>query len=275
MNNEVKDRCSIFSIHHSILFLFPLIVPSSKSTIFIFVKKLKQLILTLGLLITIVGNAKATWSIIVIDPKTKEIGIAGASCTFSVYGIGGIIPGKGAVVVQAMSNKAARDKGLQMIIADASPEEILKAIRNPEFDHEQQQYAVVCLNNLDKPQTYTGLETTTAGGAETAKGLSVQGNTLSNKEMLHKILEAVLKAQKESLSVQDVLMLGMEAGIAYGGDKRCGDRKALSAFLTVARPNDDPQKPYINIIINQTGDDTNPIKTLRIKFDEWKKQQKL
>ena len=30
----------------------------------------------------------------------------------------------------------------------------------------------------------------------------------------------------------------------------------------------------LNIIINQTGDDTNPIKTLRIKFDEWKKQQK-
>lgn len=247
----------------------------SKSAIFIFVKKLKQLILTLGLLITIVGNAKATWSVIVIDTKTKEIGIAGASCTMSVYGIGGIIPGKGAVVVQAMSNKAARDKGLQMILADASPEEILKAIRNPEFDPEQQQYAVVCLNNLDKPQTYTGLETTLASGAETAKGVSIQGNTLSNKEMLHKILEAVLKAQKESLSVQDVLMLAMEAGAEYGGDKRCGDRKALSAFLTVARPNDDPLKPYINIIINQTGDDANPIKTLRIKFDEWKKQQKL
>src|SRR5688572_26238150 len=123
-------------------------------------KKLPQFLLTLALMVILTSSAKATWSIIVIDPKTKEVGIAGASCTYSVYGIGGIIPGKGAVVVQAMSNKAARNKGLQMVLADASPEEILKAIKDPEFDPENQQYAVVCLSNLDKPQTYTGLETT-------------------------------------------------------------------------------------------------------------------
>jgi hypothetical protein len=74
-------------------------------------------VLTLGLLVLLTIQAKATWSVIVIDPNTKEIGIAGASCTYSVYGIGGIVPGKGAVVVQAMSNKLARNKGLQMMLA--------------------------------------------------------------------------------------------------------------------------------------------------------------
>jgi hypothetical protein len=49
----------------------------------------------------------ATWSIIVVDPKTKKIGIAGASCTPSVYGIGAIMPGKGAIVVQANGNAFA------------------------------------------------------------------------------------------------------------------------------------------------------------------------
>lgn len=77
--------------------------------------KLKQLILTFCLLTLLSTTASATWSIIIIDPKTKEIGIAGASCTASVYGIGGIVPGKGAVVVQAMSNKQARNKGLKMV----------------------------------------------------------------------------------------------------------------------------------------------------------------
>ena len=76
-------------------------------------RNLKQLVLTVSLLVILTNSAKATWSIIIIDPKTKEIGIAGASCTYSVYGIGGIVPGKGAVVVQAMSNKSARNKGLQ------------------------------------------------------------------------------------------------------------------------------------------------------------------
>lgn len=225
-------------------------------------------------MVTLTTSAKATWSIIVIDPKTKEVGIAGASCTYSVYGIGGIIPGKGAVVVQAMSNKAARNKGLQMVLADASPEEILKAIKDPEFDPENQQYAVVCLSNLDKPQTYTGLETTTDKGTLTSKGVSIQGNTLANKEMLNKILQAVINAQKKSLSIQNVLMLALEAGAEYGGDKRCGDRKALSAFLTVAKPDDDLKHPYINLIVNQSDDTTNAVKALRKRFDNWKNKQK-
>jgi uncharacterized Ntn-hydrolase superfamily protein len=237
------------------------------------VKKLKQLILTVTLLLILTSNAKATWSIIIIDPKTKEIGIAGASCTYSVYGIGAIVPGKGAVVVQAMSNKEARNKGLQMILADASPEEILKAIKDPEFDPEEQQYAIVCLNNIDSPQTYTGLETTSDKGTTTSKGISVQGNTLTNKEMLNKILQVAVEAQKRSLHIQDVLMLALEAGSEYGGDKRCGDRKALSAFLTVAKPNDNPQQPYINLIINQSDDTTNAVKALRKKFNNWKNKQ--
>lgn len=219
-------------------------------------------------------NAKATWSIIVIDPKTKEIGIAGASCTYSVYGIGGIIPGKGAVVVQAMSNKAARNKGLQMILADASPEEILKAISDPDFDPEEQQYGIVCLNNIDHPQTYTGSATTADKGTVTSKGIAVQGNTLSNKEMIDKILQVALNAQKASLSIQEVLMLALEAGAEYGGDKRCGDRKASSAFLTVAKPDDNPQRPSLNLIVNQFDNKTNAVKALRRKFDIWKNRQK-
>lgn len=224
-----------------------------------------------SLLLALTLNAKATWSIIVIDPRTKEIGIAGASCTFSVYGIGAIVPGKGAIVVQAMSNKDARNKGLQMILADASPQEILEAIRKPEFAPEQQQYAIVCLNAMDKPQTYTGTETNDAKGTITSKGISVQGNTLSDNKVFNKILQAAIKAQKASMSIQDVLMLALEAGAKYGGDKRCGDRKASSAFLTVAKPGDDPQHPGINLIFNQQDETTNAVKGLRAKFEEWKR----
>jgi uncharacterized Ntn-hydrolase superfamily protein len=233
-------------------------------------RKLKQLILIFGLLMLLVNSAKATWSIIIIDPKTREIGIAGASCTYSVYGIGGIVPGKGAVVVQAMSNKSARNKGLQMVLADAAPDEILKAMRAPDFDPENQQYAIVCLSKIDSPMTYTGLETTPDKGTVTTEGVSIQGNTLSNKSMLNKILQAVVKAQKASLPIQDVLMLALEAGAEYGGDKRCGDRKALSAFITVAKPDDDARHPYINIIVNQSDDTTNAVKALRKRFDRMK-----
>ncbi|UFH57910.1 hypothetical protein [Spirosoma sp. KNUC1025] len=48
-----------------------------------------------------------TWSIILINPKIGEIGIAGASCTYNCSDIGKIISGQGAIIVQAISNADA------------------------------------------------------------------------------------------------------------------------------------------------------------------------
>ncbi|TAN02265.1 MAG: DUF1028 domain-containing protein [Chitinophagaceae bacterium] len=233
-------------------------------------KILKHFYLTFFFVTIFVVQSYATWSIIVVDPKTKEIGIAGASCTYSVYGIGAIAPGKGAIIVQAMSNNEARAKGLKMILADASPQEILKAIKDPMFDPEEQQYAIICVNYWEKPLTYTGTLTTPNKGALTAKGISVQGNTLTNSGELQAVLNAAIKAQKDSLSIEDVLMLALEAGAKLGGDKRCGDTKASSAFLTVEKPNDDPENPYLNLVVYGTDDTVNAVETLRKKFNNWK-----
>src|SRR6188472_2176952 len=104
---------------------------------------MNKCILTIALLLVSIDYCFATWSIILIDPNTREIGIAGASCSYNCQGIGEIIPGKGAVIVQAMSNNQAREKGLQMILSNASPQEIIQAMKDPMYDPEQQQYAVV------------------------------------------------------------------------------------------------------------------------------------
>ena len=231
-------------------------------------KTLFKFYLTIVIL-TISFSSNATWSIIVIDPKTKEIGIAGASCTQSVYGIGAIIPGKGAVVVQAMSNYAARLKGLKMLMADASPEEILKAMKDPEFDPEEQQYAVISVKYIDRPATYTGTETYEGKGTSTANGISVQGNTLTNAGDIQAILDAAVKAQKDSLPIEEVLMQALEMGSKLGGDKRCGSIKASSAFIIVAKPTDDAKKPFLKLIVNRNEDDVNAVETLRKKLDSW------
>jgi uncharacterized Ntn-hydrolase superfamily protein len=215
----------------------------------------------------------ATWSIIIIDPKTNEIGIAGASCTNNCYGIGGIVPGKGAIIVQAMSNKDAKAKGLQMILSDMSPEQIIEAIRNPVYDPERQQYAVVTTQNMD-PVTYTGNLTHPFNGALTAYGISVQGNTLANQDQIATILEAALAAQRKGLPVDAILMIALEAGAIAGGDKRCGDQKASTAFITVARPTDKPKKPYLNLIIfGQQKSGLNAVLMLRKKYDKWVMKQ--
>lgn len=219
------------------------------------------------------ANASATWSIIIFDPESKKIGIAGASCSYNCYGIGEIIPGKGAVIVQAMSNNRARIKGLKMIIADYSPQEVINELRKPRFDPENQQYAVMTFQHINNPLTYTGKTTNAFNGALTGKGISVQGNTLSNENEINVIFEAVLKAQKASMAIEDVLMIALEAGSKAGGDSRCGEQKATSAFITIMRPSDDRKNPYLNLLVSgQQKGGTNAVELLRDKYDLWKRK---
>jgi uncharacterized Ntn-hydrolase superfamily protein len=234
---------------------------------------MKNLFLTILCLTRFCLSSLATWSIIVVDPKTNEIGIAGASCTVSVYGIGRILPGKGAIVVQAMSNPFARLQGFRMLMNGDTPEAILEKLRQAEYKPEEQQYAIVCMSDIDHPATYTGTKTTSHAGTLTGMGISVQGNTLTNDDELQAIFDAAVKAQKDSLPIQDILMIALEAGAKAGGDKRCGERKASSAFLTVSKP-DDVEKHWLNLVIYGNDDHTHAVEALRRKFDDWKVQQK-
>ncbi|THU38201.1 DUF1028 domain-containing protein [Niastella caeni] len=217
------------------------------------------------------ASSHATWSIIVIDPLTKEIGIAGASCTYNCYGIGKIIPGMGAVIVQAMSNNQAREKGVAMILAEVEPEQIIMAMRAPAFDPERQQYAIVTIKYIDRPVTYSGDSIKHNKGAITASGISVQGNTLANEQELQIIFEAVLKGQKDSLPIADILMNALEAGSLAGGDKRCGEQRATSAFIMVSKPGS--RKSYVNLnIFGQAKGGQNAVTMLRKKFEKWKRK---
>ena len=224
----------------------------------------------LTLLLAYPGNTLATWSIIIIDQRTHEIGIAGASCTHNCYGIGRIIPNTGAIIVQAMSNSQARKKGAEMILAGSTPEQIIQVLRSPEFDPERQQCAVVTIKHIDEPATYTGDSTAHFNGALTKSGVSVQGNILASDGELRMIMQAVERGQQESLNIADILMTALEAGAASGGDRRCGEQKAASSFITVAKPGD--KEPYLDLnIIGQENGGQNAVQMLRDEFDKWKK----
>ena len=235
---------------------------------------MKKTILALIFFVIYSNKTFATWSIIMIDPRTNEIGMAGASCTYNCYGIGKIIPNMGAIIVQAMSNNQAREKGIEMILAESTPEQIIQALRNPDFDPKRQQYAVVTIKYIDSPATYTGDSTKQFNGALTKSGVSVQGNTLTSDSELKIIMQAVEKGQKELLNIAEILMSALEAGSTSGGDKRCGEQKASSAFIIVAKP--DNKKPYINLnIFGQGKRGQNAVVMLRKKYEKWKRKHQL
>jgi len=88
----------------------------------------------------------------------------------------------------------------------------------------------------------------------------------------------------------DRLMAALVAGAEAGGDKRCAPAlAALSAFLYVAAPGDDPQQPGLSLLRNRPGQppwtllqevrnalrpapgsrDENPVLLLRSDYERW------
>lgn len=195
-----------------------------------------QNVLILILSITITTNANATWSIIAVDRNTGEIGIAGASCTFDVQGIASIVPGKGAIVVQAASSYFARMKGVELMNKDAQPSEILKAMSNKEFEPGKQQYGIVTLSKNTKPLVHSGNLIKDWNGSKTGNDFAVQGNILVSEEVIEKAFKKYNSMRKESMG--DRLISALKAGEITGGDKRCGSQYARSAFISVYNPID-------------------------------------
>src|SRR5688572_29733232 len=132
----------------------------------------------LAVILILPSNAHATWSLIAVDRKTGEAGVAGASCTSDVTGIASVIPGKGAIVVQAASNYFARVQGAGLIDKGVPPNEILAAIRDKQFNPEDQQYGLVTLYDDSAPLVYSGAKISNWRGAKLGADVASLGNTL-------------------------------------------------------------------------------------------------
>jgi uncharacterized Ntn-hydrolase superfamily protein len=245
-----------------------------KLMIFNTTKTLKFLLVSITFLFALCfpNPAQATWSITAVNPDTGEVGIAGASCTYSVWGIAGVAPGKGAIVAQAKSNMKAKRLGVTMLLKGASPEEVIKVITDPKFDptFSIQQYGVAAFGFENDSRSHTGADVSDAKAEAQGYGVSVQGNILPDTKVVSVALKAFESSLKDDqMSFGDRLMAALEAGAAAGGDRRCGKQSARSAFIIVAKPTDDKSSPFLNLKIKSYF--ANPINLLRQMYDKWKK----
>lgn len=219
--------------------------------------------------LALVGPAHATWSIIAIDPVTGQIGIAGASCTPNVQGIGEIVPGVGVIVVQAHSNGAARIHGVRMLKRGASPAEIIAELRAENFDPENQQYGVVVMLPDQPPATYSGKSISDWSGSLIADNVAIQGNILVSDKVLADAMAAFQAAADQTLAER--LTAALVAGGAAGGDRRCGDQHATSAFVTVFNPEDEQAAPYLHMVVHgiEKGGPA-AVQLLGAQFERWR-----
>jgi len=198
----------------------------------------------------------ATWSIVAVDARTREVGAAGASCiysdTFSADPIFELVPGSGAVVAQALANLDARVAIADAIARGESPAAALSAATAPGADERLgidlsrlRQYGAVTLDA--GPVSYTGAWNGDWAGARAGSGVSVQGNILRGPAVVDDALAAFEKDGSACLAAR--LLAALEAGARAGGDRRCAvELGSLTAFVAVAQPSDARGEPSLRVV---------------------------
>jgi uncharacterized Ntn-hydrolase superfamily protein len=225
-------------------------------------------------------HSAAAWSIVAVDADTGEVGVAGAACSRAVEMTGGVAPGLGAIAAQGGPNARGRSHGLRLLAEGASPKEVIEAVANSDYDwlgrldlYESRQYGVAALGFEDAAAAFTGARVPGPKADAQGRGVSVQGNRLATRAVVDAALAAFQAGMADCRrDLADDLMVALEAGAARGGDVRCpAQQAALSAFITVARPDDTRRDVTLRLLVPaQERGGANAVALLRRKFDAWR-----
>ncbi len=176
-------------------------------------------------LVSLVLPAHATWSIVTINLRTGEVGVASATCLQQLNlraATPVVVVGKGAAACQSLIDTGAVNR---MTIWSAlqggvlTPDEILNLLSaDPIFN--SRQYGLLAFTG--GPVTFTG-----NGAGAAATGVTgtvgdyvyaVQGNVLTDDSVVY---AAELAFRDTNGDMGQRLMAAMEAARALGGDGRC------------------------------------------------------
>jgi uncharacterized Ntn-hydrolase superfamily protein len=226
------------------------------------------------LFLTNAAPALATYSIVAADTATREVGGTGTSCLggSDVYIIYGPVPGAGVIHAQAQYNRAARDRGMELIAQGTAPADVVAAITDPAFDASARlrQYGVVDVTG--RTAGFTGPEARAfAGDRQGSFGTyaySVQGNILTSEAVLN---QAAAAFEASGCDLAERLMRALEAGAENGeGDNRCTPDgiPSDSSFLQVERPGV-ARGSYLELHVTNSGTES-PLPGLREQFDAWR-----
>ena len=255
--------------------------------------------------------AFATWSVIAVDRSTGRVAIASATCVnrddLFLPGVQAVVvPGHGVAACQAAVDGTHTNQMLvfRELQKGTDPKAIIEMLSaDPAF--QSRQFGIVDLQG--RRAGHSGL--TNGYVSQDVQGqvpgteifYSIQGNILRPGEVVPNAVKAFLAT---SGAITDRVMAAMDAADGAGGDSRCscpapaGDAPApkiacegktsdvayilmaekgdtngdshnngtYTMFLRVAQPG-----RGANAIVE--GENLNPVKTLRMRYDEWRKTQ--
>jgi hypothetical protein len=259
------------------------------------------------------ATASATWSVIAADRSTGRVVIASATCVdrddqflMGVQAV--VVPGKGVAACQAGVDNTHQNQMLvfRELQKGTDPKAIIEQLSaDPAF--QSRQFGIVDLQGRSAGHSGLGNGYVSQDIHGQVPGTevfySIQGNILRPGTVVPNAVQAFLKTNG---AITDRVMAAMEAADGSGGDSRCtcppwpadGSKPAIpcaektahvayilmaektdtngdshnngrySMYLTVSQPAPDHGP---NVI--REGENLNPVKTLRLRYDAWRKTQ--
>ncbi len=272
-----------------------------------------RFVLSLVLVSALPTSAFATWSVIAVDRSTGRVVIASATCVdrddqflMGVQAV--VVPGKGVSACQAGVDTTHANQMLvfQELQKGTDPKQIIELLAaDPAF--QGRQFGILDLQG--RTAGHSGL--TNGYVSQDIQGqvpgteifYSIQGNILRPGSVMPNAVQAFLKTPG---AMTDRVMAAMDAADGSGGDSRCvcppwptdgskpkipcDGRTSHIAYILMAEKGDTNGDSHNNgkytmyITVSQPGaekgpnqiregENLNPVKTLRVRYDEWRKKQ--
>jgi len=272
---------------------------------------MRRALLALLVLLALPGSAFATWSVVAVDRATGRIVIASATCVnrddMFLPGVQAVVvPGKGVAACQAAVDGTHTNQMLvfRELQKGTDPKTIIEMLSaDPAF--QSRQFGIVDLEG--RSSGHSGR--TNGSVSQDIQGqvpgteifYSIQGNILRPGDVVPNAVKAFVDAKG---AITDRVMAAMDAADAAGGDSRCScpvpapdapattipcdGKTAHVAYILLAEKTDTSGDSHGNgsytmfIRVAQPdhgplsiheGENLNPVKTLRMRYDEWRKQQ--
>ena len=274
---------------------------------------MRRTVLVLLSLLVWPSSAFATWSVIAVDRSTNRVVIASATCVDQndefLKGVQAVVvPGKGVAACQAAVDGTHANQMLvyQELQKGTDPKTIVELLsKDPAF--QSRQFGIIDLQG--RRAGHSGL--TNGYVSQDIQGqvpgteivYSIQGNILRPGQVVPNAVQAFLNTDG---AITDRVMAAMEAADGSGGDSRCtcppwpsdgskpkipcDGKTAHVAYILMAEKNDTNGDShnngryamYINVSqpapdhgpnVIKEGENLNPVKTLRMRYDEWRKKQ--
>lgn len=239
---------------------------------------MRQLFFLYFFLLSSLSSAQDTFSILAVDTATGEVGSAGATCLdLERDGAGAIIisevfPGKGAIHTQSYWNPVNQRNARRELLNGRSPQELMLWLRNNDAQRNSsvRQYGAVDFapDGGARAGAFTGINCLDYKGQIVGDHYAIQGNILLGPEVLSHMEESFLNTQG---TLAERLMAALQGANIPGADVRClsEGRSSRSAFLRVARPEDNPGDLYLDLRVDVAPNRREPIDLLQEQFDEW------